>query len=124
MDIIAHQPATARFIARRLCDFFVADEAPVPQWPYTPPRSLEAIDILSQAYFDSDHDIRSVLRALFNSDFFKGARFARVKSPAELVVGTLRLTGGFNRPTPRIMEAADVAGFMGQSLMNPLTVEG
>ena len=29
------QPVTARFIARHMCDFFVADEAPVTQWTTT-----------------------------------------------------------------------------------------
>ena len=124
MSIIARQPATARFVARHLYDFFVADEVPVPEWSFVPPRDPDAIDALAQAYIASDHDIRVVLRTLFNSDFFKETRFARVKTPAELVVGTLRLTGSFDRPTPEIMEAADVAGFMGQSLMNPPSVEG
>ena len=38
VDIICEQPATARFISRHLYHFFVADEPPVPQWPYTPPQ--------------------------------------------------------------------------------------
>ena len=32
VDIICKQPATARFIARHMYNFFVADEGPVPQW--------------------------------------------------------------------------------------------
>ena len=62
VDIICRQPATARFISRHLYHFFVADEPPVPQWPYEPPRDPEAIDVLSQAYLDSDYDILSMLR--------------------------------------------------------------
>ena len=53
IDIICQQPATARFISRHMYHFFVADEPPVPQWPYTPPRDPEAIEVLSNAYFES-----------------------------------------------------------------------
>ena len=81
--IICQQDSTARFIARHLYHFFVADEPPVPAWPYTPPRDPEAIEILVRAYFDSGYDIRAVLRTLFNSDFFKSedARYRKVKGP-------------------------------------------
>ena len=126
VDIICRQPATAQFIARHLYDFFVADEVPVPQWPHTPPRDPEAIDTLVDAYFESDHDIRSMLRVLFNSDFFKSeeARFARVKGPTELVVGTLRFSGGVTRPSLEMIDVTFLAEYMGQGLMFPPSVEG
>ena len=38
IDIIARQPATARFISRHLYNYFVADEPQVPAWQDTPPR--------------------------------------------------------------------------------------
>ena len=38
IDIIAKQPATARFISRHLYNFFVADEPQVPAWQDTPPQ--------------------------------------------------------------------------------------
>ena len=90
VEIICQQEATAQFIARHMYHFFVADEPPVPAWPYTPPRDPEAIDTLVQAYFDSDYDIKTMLRALFTSDFFKDEdiRYEKVKSPAELVAGS------------------------------------
>ncbi len=126
IEIICRQPATAGFVARHMYDFFVADEAPVPQWPYTPPRDPEAIETLTEAYFESDHDIRSVLQVLFNSDFFKSeeARFARVKGPAELVVGALRLSGSVTRPSLEMMNIADLTAIMGQAILNPPSVEG
>ena len=64
IDIICEQPATARFISRHMYSFFVADEPPVPEWPYKPPRDPEAIEELSQAYFDSGYNIREMLRVL------------------------------------------------------------
>ena len=62
MDIICKQPATARFISRHLYSFFVADEPPVPEWPYTRAADPEAIETLVQAYFDNDYNIGAVLR--------------------------------------------------------------
>lgn len=124
IEIICRNPATARFVARHLYDFFVADEAPVPQWPYVAPVDPDAIEILAEAYLQSNHDISSVLRVLFNSDFFKQSRFARVKCPAEFVVGALRLSGAISEPTLEINEARAVIGYMGQFLLNPPSVEG
>ena len=124
IDIICAHPATASFIARHLYNFFVADEAQVPAWAVTPPQDQEAIDTLVDALIDSNYDIRSTLRVLFNADFFKNARFARLKSPAEVVVGTLKLVGGFEFPAPGIGEMSRQPNYMGQDLLNPPSVEG
>ena len=126
VQIICEQPATARFIARHLYHFFVADEHPVPQWPHTPPRDPEAIDIMTRAYFDSGYSIKEMLRAVFTSEFFKSeaSRFARIKSPAEMVVGTLRLAGGLGLPSGDTYAAASACAVMGQGLMAPPSVEG
>jgi hypothetical protein len=123
INIVVQQPATARFLARHLYNFFVADEPQVPSWQITPPRDPQAIDTLVQAYHDSHYDIRSILRVLFLSDFFKQARFARVKSPAELVIGTVRLAGNFSAPRPGIQELAMECAYQGQELLNPPSVE-
>src|SRR5918992_4773406 len=124
IDIIARQPATARFVSRHLYNFFVADEAEVPAWQRIPPRDPEAIKMLEEEYFRSNYDIRSMLRVLFNSDFFKNARFQRVKSPAEVVVGTMRLVRDFTSPKLGLHPLANNIRYMGQDLMNPPTVEG
>ena len=124
IKIIAKQPATARFVARHLYNFFVADEPQVPAWQETPPRDPEAIRLLEEEYFRSSYEIRSMLRLLFNSDFFKEARFTKVKSPSEVVCGTLRLVGDFIKPKPRFYDPALEIRYMGQDLLNPPTVEG
>ncbi|ETW99428.1 MAG: hypothetical protein ETSY1_15035 [Candidatus Entotheonella factor] len=126
VDIICRQPATPRFIARHLYHFFVADEVPVPQWPHVEPQDPEAIDLMSQAYFDSGYRISAMLEAMFNADFFKAeaSRFARIKSPVEMVVGTLRMAGGLELPSNDTYAAAGVCAQMGQHLMNPPSVEG
>ncbi|HIM37771.1 MAG TPA: DUF1800 domain-containing protein [Dehalococcoidia bacterium] len=122
--IISEQPATAMFIARHLYNFFVADEAQVPAWAVTPPIDQEAIDLLTGTLIESNYDIRSTLRVLFNSEFFKNARFARLKSPTEVVVGTLRLVGGAEFPAPGIGDLSRQPSYMGQDLLNPPSVEG
>jgi len=84
----------------------------------------DAIDILVDTYFDSGGDIRSMLRTLFNSAFFKESQFKRVKSPIELIVSILKLGGRYTEPDAGLKRFVGVAGHMGQKLMDPLTVEG
>ena len=123
IDILADQPATSRFLARHLYNFFVADEPQVPAWNITPPQDPEAIQALVDAYDESKGDIRSMLRVLFKSDFFKNARFAHVKSPAELVVGTVRMAGNYKGPRPGFSTLAMECNWQGQELLNPPSVE-
>jgi hypothetical protein len=96
----------------------------VPAWPIEAPRDQKAVDTLVGAFRDSKFDMRSVLRVLFNSDFFKNARFQHVKSPAEVVVGTLRFVGGYELPRPGYGELSMNTAYMGQDLLNPPSVEG
>ncbi|MCC7372129.1 MAG: DUF1800 domain-containing protein [Chloroflexi bacterium] len=124
VDIICRQPATARFVSRHLYNFFVADEAQVPAWSVQEPRDPEAIATLSKAFLDSDADIRSVMRVLFNSDFFKAAQFQRVKCPIELVAGVIKLAGTHRGVDPGLVAFDGATRVMGQTLMDPPTVEG
>jgi len=124
IEIICEHPATAGFIARHLYNFFVADEPQVPAWSVTPPRDAAAVELLAKTFTDSKYDIKSVLRLLFHSDFFKEARFEKIKSPVEVVVGTMRLVGGYEFPGPGIGNLAKEPGYMGQDLLGPPSVEG
>ena len=126
IDIIVQQPATARFIARHLYNFFVADEVQVPAWQQTPPRDPVAINLIGDALIRSGYDVRSTLRELLNSDFFKSEDvwWAKVKSPTEVVVGTMRLVGDFKFPRPGLQRIAEEPGYQGQVLLDPPSVEG
>ena len=124
IEIIARQPATARFISRHLYSYFVADEAQVPAWMDTPPRDPDTIKMLEDEYFRSGYNIRAMLRLLFHSDAFKNARFARVKGPVETVMGTMRLIGDWTEPKPGFEFIFDEMKYMGQELFNPPSVEG
>ena len=124
VDIILQQPACPRFIARHLYNFFVGDEPQVPAWSVEPPRNPEAIELLTETFVESGYEIRPVLRTMFNSDFFKESMYQKVRSPVEVVVGTLRLTGDLQGPSPRLAAMGQEPGYMGQSLHDPPSVEG
>ena len=126
VEIICRQEATAKFISRHMYHFFVADEPPVPQWPHVPPQDPGAIQQLVDSYFSSGHSVKEMLRTLFKSDFFKSqdVRYGRVKSPAELMSGVLRLSGQLDRPRREMVEHGMRMQYMGQWLHNPPSVEG
>src|SRR5688572_10680810 len=71
IDIVVEQPATARFIARRLYLFFVSDRP-----------DEAAIEALAQVFQETRGDIRAVMRALLLSEAFRSSRnyFAKVKA--------------------------------------------
>jgi uncharacterized protein (DUF1800 family) len=116
--IIIRQEATARFISRRLFQFFAADEIDA--------EGERAVQAMMQSYFDSGYEIRAVLRTLFHSDYFKSekARYARVKGPVELLVGAIRLAGSYQKPTLGAHQLAYQTFYMGQGLLQPPSVEG
>jgi uncharacterized protein (DUF1800 family) len=118
IKIIARQEITARFISTRLFQFFAADEVDA--------EGEQVISDMMQSYFDSNYEIRSVLRTLFHSDYFKSekARFARVKGPVELVVGAARMAGSYRHPTFGADQLARQTSYMGQGLLQPPSVEG
>ena len=115
VDIVVRQPATAQFLARRLYLFFVADRP-----------DQAAIDELAEVYVQSGYGIRSMLRSLFLSGYFRSRRayYAMVKSPADYVVGLLRLAQDYRFPKPGIYDVAFECRYMGQDLLNPPSVEG
>ncbi len=113
--IIVQQPATARYIAGKLYNFFVADQP-----------DEDAIGQLADEFTRTGGDIGAVMRHLFLSEFFASdsARLARVKSPAEMVGGTARLAGSHRFPEWTIVNLAMDVNVMGQEILNPPTVEG
>ncbi|HKQ73574.1 MAG TPA: DUF1800 domain-containing protein [Blastocatellia bacterium] len=84
LDILSKHPSTARFISRKLCQRFVADE---------PPQSL--VDRVAEKFTDSGGNIREVVRAILTSPEFFSPKYYRnkVKSPLDLVASTIRATG-------------------------------
>ena len=124
IDIVARQEATAQFVTRHLYNFFVADEPQVPAWSVTPPQDPDAVDQLVATFQETDGDMRAVMRTLLLSDFFKEARFSRVKSPVEFVAGVYKLSGEIPQPAPEMWKLHLALASMGQTLMDPPSVEG
>ena len=124
IKIVVRQPACAAFICRHLYNFFVAEEPQVPAWNIEPPGDPDAVGLLARTFVESDYEIEPVLRVLFSSDFFKEAAFRKVKSPTEIVVGALKLTGGLSAPDPEWGTIGLEPQRMGQDLINPPSVEG
>lgn len=83
LDVLAHSPATARFISRKLAMRFVSDN---------PPDSL--VDRMANTFMHKDGDMREVLRTLFRSPEFWAADAyrAKVKTPFEFVASAVRAT--------------------------------
>jgi uncharacterized protein (DUF1800 family) len=83
IDILARHPSTARFISRKLAQRFVADD---------PPKAL--VDRMAATFSSTDGDLRAVLQTLFKSPEFlsEGAWQAKVKSPLEMAVSSVRAT--------------------------------
>jgi len=83
LDLLAHHPSTARFISLKLARRFVSDN---------PPTSV--VNKATAVFRESDGDIRTVLRAIFEApEFFSPeALQAKVKMPLEYVASALRAT--------------------------------
>jgi len=84
LHILAHHPATAKFVCNKLAMRFVSDD---------PPAAL--VTRMSQTFLTKDGDIREVLRTMFASPEFWAADTyrAKVKTPLEFVVSSLRASG-------------------------------
>jgi uncharacterized protein (DUF1800 family) len=93
LDILAHQPATAKFIATKLARRFVADNP-----------SPALIERVAAAFTKSDGDIRETLRAIFTSPEFNSteAYRAKIKRPFELAISAIRTLGGETNGAPAI----------------------
>ena len=90
LQILLDHPSTAHFIATKLARRFVSDD---------PPESL--VVSMAATFSRTRGDIRSVLRTLFESPEFwsRNALRAKVRSPLELVVGSVRgLSGTVDKP--------------------------
>ena len=83
LEMLARNPSTARFVSTELAQRFVSDD---------PPQSL--IDAMAKTFLKTDGDIRAVLETMFRSPEFWApeAYRARVKTPFEFVVSSLRAT--------------------------------
>jgi uncharacterized protein (DUF1800 family) len=112
LDVLLAQPATAEYITAKLWREFVSAE----------PDAREVTRI-ARDFRSSNYDIRVALRGLLRSDAFwaRENRGTLVKSPVEIVVGTMRQLEV--EPGTALPFAIASAG-MGQNLFSPPNVKG
>ena len=93
LDILAHHPSTAKFIATKLARRFVSDN---------PSDAL--VSRIAAAFTKSDGDIRETLRAIFTSPEFNSAESyrAKIKTPFELAISSIRTLGGETNGGPGV----------------------
>jgi uncharacterized protein (DUF1800 family) len=93
LDILAHHPSTAKFVATKLARHFVSDN---------PPPAL--VDRAAAAFTKSNGDIRETLRAIFFSPEFNSpeAYRAKVKRPFELAISAIRTLGAETTGAPQL----------------------
>ncbi len=111
----------SEFMAQKLYRFFVA-EVPGDRSK----RGRAVANVIKQIASDlreNRYEIRPVLRRLLMSEHFYDPSnvMARIKSPAELVVGTIRSLGTPSRDLGTLLSAMDL---MGQNLLFPPSVKG
>jgi uncharacterized protein (DUF1800 family) len=111
VDILAMHPATARFLSRKLFTFFIHDHP-----------SDDDIEGLAKVYFDSATDIGAVVTAILKSPAFTSmeAYLAKIKSPAEFIVGAVKALPGEFAPVGML----PAFRLMGQDLFEPPNVKG
>ncbi|MFQ5888693.1 MAG: DUF1800 domain-containing protein [Gemmatimonadota bacterium] len=92
---LAEHPSTARHLATKLVERFVADD---------PPPGL--VNEIASVYLTTGGDLREVTRALLTSErFFDPAyRGAKLRSPFELVAAALRITGSEVGPSRDVLD--------------------
>ena len=84
IDLLAHDPNTARFISTKLARRFVSD---------TPPPAL--VERMAKSFTESDGDIHAVLHTMiYSPEFWSRETYrAKIKTPFELVVSATRALG-------------------------------
>jgi uncharacterized protein (DUF1800 family) len=93
LDILAHHPSTAKFIATKLTRYFVQDNP-----------SPALVDRIATQFARSDGDIRETLKAIFSSPEFNSpeAYRAKIKRPFELAISAMRTLGAETNGGPQL----------------------
>jgi len=100
IDLLVHNPNTAKFISTKLARRFISDN---------PPPALVAR--MAQTFQTSDGDIRAVMKTMIWSPEFwsRDAYRGKVKTPFELVVSTARALGtDVDTPMPLVQWAGRI----------------
>lgn len=112
LKIILEQKATAKYISKRMYQFFVNEKT-----------DENIVNLLAEKFYQSNYDIKTILNEIFTSHWFFDEKNigTKIKSPIELMVGiqkTLPLT--IQNPKTIIIYQK----LLGQMLLYPPNVAG
>jgi uncharacterized protein (DUF1800 family) len=93
IEIVAHHPATAHHLATKLCQRFIADDAP-----------QQAVANVAKTFQAARGDIRETLRTVFAQDEFWRHRGNKIKRPFHYVVSALRATAAATDAGPALQD--------------------
>ena len=110
--LLAHQPATARFISKKLATYFLADD---------PPKAV--IDQMAQTYMRTDGDIAATLHTLFDAKLFNANVKPKFKDPTQYIYSSIRLLYG-DHPVQNIPLVRRWISSLSEDPYNYLTPEG
>ena len=110
LRILLSKRQTANYLVQKIWRYFCGVDV-----------SQELLTRLSELFFNSGYDIKKLLREIFVSDEFYTSQGELIKSPVELVVGSLQ---EFEIETDQYFAFVHTMGQLGQSLFNPPNVKG
>ncbi len=113
IDIILKQPATPRFVSRKLYRYFVREDL-----------SPELNDKLAKVLLKSKYDVKPLLKTIFLSrDFYSEPSYGtQIKAPVPFVISTYRKLG--LRAIPGVPDCTETTTALGQLLFFPPNVAG
>lgn len=111
VSILVKQDCIGKFLATKLCKFFVADEP-----------SGQLVSDVAEAYTVDGDNIKQMLHTMFKHKEFKSksSYHAKIKSPVELVVGTIKAL----QVKELDADLPSLLGRMGQNIFEPPSVKG
>ena len=112
IEILLERPETAQFITRKILRFFVTENP-----------AADQINHFSNLFFRSGYDIKALMRAIFESDWFYAPEQMgrQIKSPVVLLAGMLRAVNGAISDS---RQSLFVMRSLGQTLFRPPNVAG
>lgn len=112
LKIIIEQKATAKYIAKRIYQFFVNEKT-----------DENLVNELAEKFYQSNYDIKTILNEIFTSKWFFDEKNigTKIKSPIELMVGIQKILPiTIENPKTLIIYQK----LLGQMLLNPPNVAG
>ncbi len=112
LNRLARHPSTARFISRKLAQYWLADDPPAP-----------LIDRMSQTFLRSDGDIAATLKTLLASPEFAQGAGRKFKDPMRYLMSAVRMAYD-GKPILNVGPILNWLGRMGEPMYGHQTPDG